>query len=69
MNTGDISNSLPQAQTINECLRALPETQPAHSNGKPAVSPSTTNISVRFAPVSLLHLQIRTAYENSLAPE
>jgi hypothetical protein len=68
MKTNDISNATPGLQTINECPRVLPEKHPAHSNGKPAVSSTTTNINVWFVPLSLIQLPIKTAYENSLDP-
>jgi hypothetical protein len=69
MKTDDIYNTAPRLQTINECLRVLPETYPAHSNGKPGVPSMTTHISVRFAPISPVQLQIKTSHENSLNPE
>jgi hypothetical protein len=58
MKTDDV-NARPQLQTISECLRVLPETCPAHSNGKPDVPVTTNNINVRFAPDFLLKLQIK----------
>jgi hypothetical protein len=39
-------------QPTNECLRAQPVISPAHSNGKPVVSSTTTNQNDRFAPLS-----------------
>src|SRR5882672_2567444 len=42
-------NSALSLQTINECLRGLPEEGLVHSKGKPGVPPMTTNINVRFA--------------------
>ncbi|HTX21520.1 MAG TPA: hypothetical protein VMD27_06665 [Candidatus Aquilonibacter sp.] len=65
-NPGDMT---PQLQTINECLRALPETYPAHSNDKPGVPSTTTHLNVRFVPLSLFQLQIKMLYENNLNPE
>lgn len=46
-------------QPINECLRALPEARPAHSNGKPDVPSTINNIDVRFAPNSSLQITIK----------
>jgi len=60
MKIDDISNATPQLQTINECVRALPEMNPAHSIGKPGVLTTTTHINVRFVPLSLIQLQIKT---------
>src|SRR5882757_6023960 len=59
MKTNDTSNAKLRCQTLNECLRVLPETSPAHSNGKPDVPSTINNIDVRFAPHSPLQLQIR----------
>ena len=59
MKTDDLNHAMPRLQTINECLRVLPETCPAHSNGKPDVPSTTNNIDVRFAPATRLPLQIK----------
>ena len=59
MKTNDTSNAKLRCQTLNECLRVLPETSPAHSNGKPDVPSTINNIDVRFASHSPLQLQIR----------
>lgn len=59
MKTDDTINAKLRLQTLNECLRVLPEMNPAHSNGKPDVPSTTNNIDVRFAPHSSLQLQIR----------
>jgi hypothetical protein len=69
MKSDDISNATPRLQTINECLRVLPEMLPAHSNGKPGVPSMTAHINVRFVPLSMVQLQIKTSHENSLNPE
>ena len=51
---------MPQSQTINECCEQNPGTTGcAHSKGEPAASLTTTNISVRFAPISSAVLAIR----------
>ena len=69
METDNFNSAKPRLQTINECLRMLPETHPAHSNGKPDVPSTTTHISVRFVPLSLFQLPIKTSHENSLNPK
>jgi hypothetical protein len=52
LNFDGINDMMPRRQTINECLRAQPSIGPAHSNGKPVVSSTTTNLNDRFAPIS-----------------
>jgi hypothetical protein len=52
MKINDINHMMPRIQTINECLRVQPLLCPAHSNGKPVVSSTTTNKNDRFAPIS-----------------
>jgi hypothetical protein len=47
----DINHTVPRLETINECLRTQIPISPAHSNGKPVVSSTTTNPSVRFASI------------------
>lgn len=69
METDDFNSVMPRLQTINECLRTLPEISPAHSNGKPDVPSTTTHISVRFVPLSWFQLPIKKSHENSLNPE
>ena len=59
MNFGDINPAMPQPQPINECLRVQSTMDPAHSIGKPGVSPTTTNIDVRFAPFSTDEIKIK----------
>lgn len=50
-------------QTINECPRRSAEPGLAHSKGKPDVLTTTTNISVRFAPLFVMEIQIRVLKE------
>jgi len=38
----------------------------AHSNGKPGVPASTTNISVRFAPDLIIRFRIETSMKTSI---
>jgi hypothetical protein len=54
-----IHNTIPKAQTINECLRGQSALCSAHSNGKPVVFLTTTNINARFATDPLLQFQIK----------
>ena len=49
-------------QTLTEC-RKRENMKPAHSNGKPGV-PTTTLISVRFAPFSTFKFEIKELHEN-----
>ena len=49
-------------QTLTEC-RKRENMKPAHSNGKPGV-PTTTLISVRFAPFSTFTSEIKELHEN-----
>jgi hypothetical protein len=58
MKTDEANSLIARPQTINECLRVLPETCPAHSNGKPDVPSTTNNINIRFAPDLAIQLQI-----------
>jgi hypothetical protein len=51
------SNS-PLVQTINECPQRPPEPSLAHSKGKPGVSSTKTNISVRFATPLIAEIQV-----------
>ena len=50
---------MPRRQTISECLRERHTANPAHSNGKPDVPSTTTNINVRFAPISMIGFEIQ----------
>jgi hypothetical protein len=67
MNPDSDHHPLPRQPTINECLRERHTTNPAHSNGKPVVPSTTTNINVRFAPISSLELEIKQAMKTTPA--
>jgi hypothetical protein len=49
----------PLAKPINECPLRRTEPRLAHSKGKPGVSPTKTNINVRFATPLTEEIQIR----------
>jgi hypothetical protein len=56
----DINNKMVWLQSTGGLLRAQPMMLcPAHSDGKPGVSSTVTKINVRFAPDSLLQLEIK----------
>jgi hypothetical protein len=54
------TNNEPSLKTINECRREGRKLKkPGHSKGKPDVSSMTTNISVRFAALLPVEIEIR----------
>jgi hypothetical protein len=52
---------------ISECRRDKRDKNPAHSIGKPDVSPMTTRIGVRFATPVIAVIEIRSPEETTVA--